>query len=154
MCFDMRFERTALYAYENGFKTFTTTNATSRWKDADQVNSSGLRVAKKYDGVEYWVYDWQTEEMNKRKYKINAEESFYKQEYCGCSYSLRDSNYYRKKQGLAAVKIGNASYYADPIADALEESEEVVEEFFKDSISDDNAMRKLYKKRMKSVDTL
>jgi len=59
MCFDMRFDRTALYAYENGFPTFTTTNATSRWKDAHQVNGSGLRVAKKYDGVEYWVYDWQ-----------------------------------------------------------------------------------------------
>lgn len=31
---DMRFERTALYAAEHGFQTVTTTNATSRWKDA------------------------------------------------------------------------------------------------------------------------
>ena len=37
MCFDMRFERTALYAADNNFDVITTTNATSRWKDADQV---------------------------------------------------------------------------------------------------------------------
>ena len=37
MCFDMRLERTALYAHEHGFDSFTTTNATSRWKDEAQV---------------------------------------------------------------------------------------------------------------------
>ena len=47
MCFDMRMERTALHAFENGFSWFTTTNATSRWKDVEQVNSSGRRAAAK-----------------------------------------------------------------------------------------------------------
>lgn len=42
-CFDMRMERTALYAIEKGFRYFTTTNATSRWKDVKQVNESGIR---------------------------------------------------------------------------------------------------------------
>ena len=42
-CFDMRMERTALYAIDNGFRYFTTTNATSRWKDVKQVNESGIR---------------------------------------------------------------------------------------------------------------
>lgn len=37
MCFDMRMDRTALYASENNFQVFTTTNATSRWKDINQV---------------------------------------------------------------------------------------------------------------------
>ena len=67
MCFDMRFERTALHAAENGFGYFTTTNATSRWKDQQQVNASGLRAAARYDNVAYWVYDWQTDEMTRRK---------------------------------------------------------------------------------------
>ena len=39
----MRMERTALYALDNGFRYFTTTNATSRWKDVKQVNESGIR---------------------------------------------------------------------------------------------------------------
>ena len=47
MCFDMRLERTALHAYEHGFDSFTTTNATSRWKDEAQVNGSGIKAAAK-----------------------------------------------------------------------------------------------------------
>ena len=124
MCFDMRLERTALYAYENGFDSFTTTNATSRWKDEAQVNASGLKAAAKYPGVEYWLSDWQGEELTARKYRINAERRFYKQEYCGCSYSLRDSNHFRAKQGLPPVQIGGESYYSDPVADEQEESVE------------------------------
>lgn len=38
-----------------------------------------------------WIRDWQTDVMTERKYRINAEQHFYKQEYCGCSYSLRDT---------------------------------------------------------------
>ena len=60
MCFSMRFERTALYAHEHGFPIFTTTNATSRWKDQDQVNAAGLAAASKYAGVEVTraVLEW------------------------------------------------------------------------------------------------
>jgi len=35
------------YASEHGFDVITTTNATSRWKDANQVNASGSRAADK-----------------------------------------------------------------------------------------------------------
>ncbi|CAE8694253.1 unnamed protein product [Polarella glacialis] len=131
MCFDMRFERTALHAFEQGFQWFTTTNATSRWKDSAQVNDSGIRAAAKYPGINYWIYDWQTQTMTDRKYKISAVSRFYKQEYCGCSYSLRDSNTYRKSVGMPPVMIGGDTTYSDPAADAEEESLEVVEAFFK-----------------------
>ena len=40
------------------------------------------------------------------RFEISAEERFYKQEYCGCAYSLRDSNTWRKAQGIPPVKIG------------------------------------------------
>lgn len=98
-CFDMRMEVTAAYAAANGFVCFTTTNATSRWKDINQVNTAGLLAASHYEGLDYWVYDWQTDSMTMRKYEISVGEKFYKQEYCGCAYSLRDSNIWRKQQG-------------------------------------------------------
>ena len=47
-CFDMRFERSALYAHENNFSLFATTLGISRWKDLDQVNNSGLRAVSRY----------------------------------------------------------------------------------------------------------
>ena len=56
--------------------------------------------------MEYWVYNWQTDDMTKRKYEISAGERFYKQEYCGCGPSLRDSNLWRKAEGIPPVKIG------------------------------------------------
>lgn len=138
-CFDMRMEVTAAYAHENGFSYFTTTNATSRWKDVQQVNGSGVRAALMYPGVEFLEYNWQTDEMTLRKYEISARERFYKQEYCGCTYSLRDSNLWRKTQGIPPVKIGGevaglgTRYFEDPAADAAEESQEVVDQFFNDA---------------------
>ena len=37
MCFDLRMEVTADYAAGHDFQVIATTNATSRWKDAEQV---------------------------------------------------------------------------------------------------------------------
>jgi predicted adenine nucleotide alpha hydrolase (AANH) superfamily ATPase len=54
--FDMRMERTALYAFENDFQAIATTNSTSRWKDEKQVDDSGFRAAEKYEGIKYWQY--------------------------------------------------------------------------------------------------
>lgn len=69
-CFDMRMERTALYAHENGFDAIATTNSTSRWKDSKQVDDSGFRCAFKYEGLQYWSYNWQSDEMTLRKYQV------------------------------------------------------------------------------------
>lgn len=136
VCFDMRMERTALYAHEHGFDAIATTNATSRWKDAKQVDGAGYRAVEPYGNLVYWAQDWQNDEMTLRKYQISAEEKFYKQEYCGCSYSLRDSNEWRRANGIPKIQIGGDRaglgnrYFSDAVRDAEEESQEVVDEFF------------------------
>jgi len=100
------------------------------------------------------VYDWQTEAMTRRKYEINAQMRFYKQEYCGCSYSLRDSNHFRAKQGLPPVQIGDPdSYYSDPVVDEAEESVELVEEFFAQSDKFEEELRRTYAARRKDGKT-
>ncbi len=53
MCFDMRFERTALYAHEHGFSVITSCLGISRWKNMAQINDSGERAAAKYPGMMY-----------------------------------------------------------------------------------------------------
>jgi len=87
-CFDMRMEVTAAYAAAHGFQAFTTTNAASRWKDIRQVNDAGRRAAAAYPGLTFWDGDWQTDEMTALKYKVSAEQKFYKQEYCGCTHCV------------------------------------------------------------------
>ncbi|CAE8719745.1 unnamed protein product, partial [Polarella glacialis] len=162
-CFDMRMEVTAAYALENGFHAFTTTNATSRWKDKSQVNGAGVLAAKKILVLpRYWLYEWQTDAMTKRKYEISVEKRFYKQEYCGCSYSLRDSNTWRKQQGIPTVRIGGDTaglgtrYFEDAEKDAEEESQEVVDSFFKDAenqFGDETRLEKVYEGRKKNAGT-
>lgn len=109
-CFDMRFERTALYAYENGFPVITSSLGISRWKDFEQINRSGLKSATPYEGVTYWTYNWRKKGGSERMYEIAKEENFYKQEYCGCVYSLRDTNQWRKKTDRQTIKFGETFY--------------------------------------------
>lgn len=42
--------------------------------------------------------------------EISKREQFYQQEYCGCVYSLRDANMYRKSQGRPLIKLGKLYY--------------------------------------------
>ena len=109
-CFDMRFERTALYAAENGFSTITSSLGISRWKDMNQINDCGLRAAKNYDGINYWTYNWRKGGGSERMYQIAKKEEFYKQEYCGCIFSLRDTNEWRVSRGREEIKIGEEFY--------------------------------------------
>ena len=110
MCFDMRFIRTALYAYENDFKVITSSLGISRWKDMDQINKSGIKAASYYPNITYWTYNWRKDGGSARMYEIAKDEEFYKQEYCGCIYSLRDTNNWRKKNNREEISIGEEFY--------------------------------------------
>ncbi len=109
-CFDMRFERTALYAHENGFNLFTSCLGISRWKDFDQINGCGHRAAGRYPDLTYWDYNWRKDGGSKRMLDISKRENFYQQEYCGCVFSLRDTNKHRLSKGRDKIEIG-VHYY-------------------------------------------
>jgi len=110
MCFDMRFLRTALYAHEHGFNVITSSLGISRWKNMEQINESGKFAASHYEGVQYWDYNWRKDGGSARMYEIAKREEFYAQQYCGCIYSLRDSNEWRVSQGREKIEIGETWY--------------------------------------------
>src|SRR3990167_2741047 len=110
VCFDMRFERTALYANEHGFSVISSSLGISRWKDFDQINDSGARAASRYPDLVYWTYNWRKQGGSERMYDIAKRENFYKQEYCGCVYSLRDTNRWRAEKERERIKIGQEFY--------------------------------------------
>ena len=109
-CFDMRFERSALYAHENKFSLFATTLGISRWKDLDQVNNSGLRAADRYSDLNFWDFNWRKTGGSSRMIEISKREEFYQQEYCGCVYSLRDTNKWRKENNRPRIIRGQKYY--------------------------------------------
>lgn len=109
-CFDMRFEYTAYYASQHGYDVITSSLGLSRWKNMDQINESGIRAASSYDNMVYWTYNWRKKGGAERMYEISKQEHFYKQEYCGCVYSLRDTNNWRKKNNRPTIRFGEAFY--------------------------------------------
>ena len=109
-CFDMRFERTALFAAENGFSLISSTLGISRWKDMTQINGCGQRAAARFPGVTYWTFNWRKNGGAQRMIELSKREQFYQQEYCGCVYSLRDTNRWRKNNGRTRIERGIKFY--------------------------------------------
>jgi predicted adenine nucleotide alpha hydrolase (AANH) superfamily ATPase len=119
MCFDMRFERTALYAHEHAFPVITSSLGISRWKNMQQINDSGHRAAARYLGLLYWDYNWRKGDGSARMIEISKRENFYQQEYCGCAYSLRDTNNHRVATGRERIKLGVLYYGQETGAPAV-----------------------------------
>ncbi len=115
VCFDMRFERTALYAHEHGWRLISSSLGISRWKNMEQINDCGERAAARYDGVTYWTFNWRKDGGAARMVELAKREQFYQQEYCGCVYSLRDTNRWRMSRGRDRIKRLTRFYGRDEI---------------------------------------
>jgi len=113
MCFEMRFVKTAEYACRNGFKVITSCLGISRWKDFDQVTRAGVKAASLFPGVSYWGFNWRKGGGSGRMIELAREENFYQQQYCGCVYSLRDTNAWRDHRGRDPIQIGKDFYKLD-----------------------------------------
>jgi hypothetical protein len=109
-CFDMRFERTAQYAADNDFDLISSTLGISRWKDMDQINASGARSSAPYN-IHYWDFNWRKKGGSSRMLELSKREGFYQQEYCGCVYSLRDTNRWRVSKSRKKIERGVKFYH-------------------------------------------
>ena len=109
-CFDMRFEVTAQYAKSHGFDLISSTLGISRWKDMEQINACGKRAANPYTDIDYWDFNWRKKGGSSRMLELSKREAFYQQEYCGCVYSLRDTNRWRVSRGREKVERGVKFY--------------------------------------------
>jgi len=87
-CFALRLEKTAKYAVDNGFEIYSTSLTSGRNKRADIINPLGVLLGKKY-GVEYLQEDWKKAGRQERRKKMVEERGIYRQDYCGCVYSLK-----------------------------------------------------------------
>jgi predicted adenine nucleotide alpha hydrolase (AANH) superfamily ATPase len=58
----------------------------------------------------YWGYNWRKGGGSTRMIEISKRENFYQQEYCGCVYSLRDTNPHRVATGRERIKLGEVYY--------------------------------------------
>ena len=86
-CFGLRLDYTAARAKEHGFEYFTTTLSVSPHKNADNVNRIGEEAGKKH-GVKYLFADFKKKNGYLRSLELSKEYGLYRQDYCGCRYSM------------------------------------------------------------------
>ncbi len=86
-CFEMRLKATAEKAAEMGIRTFTTTLASSRWKDLEQITQAGMKAQHEVEGTLFWAQNWRKGGLYERRNQLLRQFAFYNQQYCGCEYS-------------------------------------------------------------------
>ncbi len=86
LCFKMRMLKTAQFASAHNIPLFTTTLASSRWKDLEQINQAGI-FAQQQTSVIFWAQNWRKGGLQQRRNELLKEYAFYNQLYCGCEFS-------------------------------------------------------------------
>ena len=86
-CYRLRLEETARLAAERGFDYFCTTLSISPLKNAQKINEIGFETAEKY-GVKWLPSDFKKKEGYKQSVELSGEYGLYRQDYCGCEFSL------------------------------------------------------------------
>ena len=82
-CFEFRFTRAAAWARENGYGAVASVLGVSRHKDQTQVDNAGTATCK--NGVCYVPIRWD----EGLRQQIGRASDFYRQNYCGCEFSIR-----------------------------------------------------------------
>ncbi len=90
-CYRLRLEESAMAARDMGADYFTTTLSISPMKNARKLNEIGGELGEKY-GVKYLFSDFKKRNGYKRSTELSREYGIYRQNYCGCVFSLRERN--------------------------------------------------------------
>ena len=89
ICFRQRIFKTAEAAKLNGFEYFTTTLTVSPHKNAELINEISKEAERLY-GVKHLPSDFKKKEGYKRSVELSKEYGLYRQDYCGCEFSMRN----------------------------------------------------------------
>jgi len=89
-CFELRIRETVRLAKEGNFDYFCTTLSVSPHKDEERINKIGFELEGEY-GVKWLPSDFKKREGYKRSNELTREYGLYRQDYCGCLFSLAES---------------------------------------------------------------
>lgn len=91
ICIAERLDKAFKYAVENNFDMVTTTLTISPHKDCEFINKLGELNQQKY-GIRYLHADFKKENGYLRSTQICREKGIYRQDYCGCEFSIYKKN--------------------------------------------------------------
>lgn len=88
-CFRLRLRKTASLAKQYGYDCFCTTLTLSRYKDAERINALGEKIGAE-EGVRWLPSDFKKQGREMRSSELAKQFDLYRQQYCGCEFSLRN----------------------------------------------------------------
>lgn len=89
ICFKLRLEKTAKIAANNNYDYFCSTLTVSPYKNATLINEIGIDLSKQYHIK--WLYsDFKKEDGYKKSIELSKKYNLYRQDYCGCKYSIHN----------------------------------------------------------------
>lgn len=88
ICYALRLARTARKASEMDFDAFTTVMSLSPWKKAAVMNKMGKMFGRRYR-IEFLEADFKKKDGFKKSVQLSKQHRLYRQDYCGCIYSLK-----------------------------------------------------------------
>ena len=91
VCFAVRLRCAAAYADAQGIPWFTTTLTVSPHKDATLINQLGQEIAQK-SRAHFLPSDFKKADGYRRSIELSAVYGIYRQDYCGCRFSVRDAS--------------------------------------------------------------
>ncbi len=122
LCMRQRLMKTARVAKELGFDAFSTSLPTSPKKDFDMILRAGEEASKAF-GIDFIIEDFKKEGGYPLSVRFSKELGLYRQNYCGCIFSLkeamktREESRRRKKEELEKLlrDLGlNLDFEMDP----------------------------------------
>jgi predicted adenine nucleotide alpha hydrolase (AANH) superfamily ATPase len=87
VCYAARLARTAERAAREGFDAFATVMSLSPWKKAAVMNRMGRQFAARR-GLKFLEADFKKKDGFKKSVDLSRAHGLYRQDYCGCLYSL------------------------------------------------------------------
>ena len=88
-CYSMRIEDTLKYASEHNYEYVCTVLSVSRFKNSQAINKIGIALNRKYPNIKYLVADFKKDKGTEKGIVLSANASLYRQQYCGCEYSMK-----------------------------------------------------------------
>lgn len=96
-CYKLRLEETANIAEKLGFDYFTTTLSISPYKNSKWLNEIGEELNNQFKPT-YLYADFKKKNGYKRSIELSEKYGLYRQDYCGCIYSQKETEEKRKQK--------------------------------------------------------
>lgn len=87
-CFELRLKKAAEFAKSRGIENFTTSIVISPHKNFQKLSEIGEKIAQD-EGLNFLAIDFKKKDGFLKTNKISRELELYRQNYCGCKFSLR-----------------------------------------------------------------